>query len=1684
MIPYPFPLNSGINCTAHWVASALATDTEYDIYTCTLPLHGVDGHCCSTSLFSGPRLWLPQPLRFGEASHPGPEYHEELPFFENCIMVSQSNISSLRSKELHVAALGPGIHCFSETHMTSMTLSTFSKGLRRVGQQQHRAIKTLAGSPAPLRTGSNWAGDWSGVAQCSDYCMAPIRLSWSTEQWLSSRIMLARHQVPGLPLSVATIYGFAKGPTWPNAADMTNDLLIPFTKDYVIGCQGPRLITGDFNVSYDQLLPQQRVWLTYGWQSAQSFAIQHLGHEWQPTNGQYSEIDQIWLSPEAQQLLRHVSVAQVFAGHKTVAAYLHLPTTKLSYQCWPLPSALPWQHLEDWQPPEDAPLPTMPADDSTAALAQWGRHLEAHFSVQANAANVLIPPNALGRVQRLAPETREIATPVCKKPRDGELGLSFDLLGHAVKRWYDQAKRIQSLLHNLRAARDLVTSHLYRIEVWTAILRAKGFDPDFRTWWCTRTSHNPDACFELPASVPHLEQAELIYLEFVSHFRAFERWHQNQRSERLELRYQGTMRALFQDLKPAKTDTVTFFTTEMQYEVLDSEDQQVHLDAPADTTENSLWWIDDEDGTRAITPFDFDGVVCKVPITQVAVGTTLTQRIFCTDHLDVCQKLVQHWKGRWQATVDTSRERLQQVFAFCLAFLPKLQFELQPLTLHDWKRAIRKMKKTAATGPDGVSRHDFVHMPQVYLQWIVDLFNSLELGTMNWPHQFLTGLITCVAKVCSPTQPGDFRPIHVFAVAYRLWGSMRTKQLLSQLVKFLPPEIHGFVPGQETSQIWMLIQGWVEASITCGFSWHGISADVRRCFNNIEREPTFAVGMHVGLPERILSPWAQFLVHFERRFQIHHGVSEPVTSNRGYPEGCPLSIVAMILVNWGHHEFLRCYFPKVELRSFVDNLDLHGPDWHELHRAFVHTNECLALWGLELDDDKTFGWSTHTGARQLIKQAGFRCLLDARELGGSMAFCRAVRNKQLKDRGDNLHPKWQRLSRSRAPLTQKLKALPIVFWTAALHGSAACVIADGYIQQLRVLAIQSLGLRCAGANAILRLTLLDDMDQDPGYYHIRLTLHTMRRMLHKCSELIQLWKLCWHRATGHVQPGPFTKVNLIFNQLGWSLLEPPFFFDHLGCPHDLGCIDRRTLDLVLQDAWLQFISTQVRHKTMGGLCGLNQHLTSVVHRKLTTQDTLRLSALQCGSFLTAAQQSKFDGSKSLHCEVCQQQDTRKHWLQCPHYQDIREELHLDVASVLSLPDCAVNHLLFPQLTVAKSFRVSLSVIHDSTCDFLSCCATPDTQHIFVDGSCQALDDSVSLAAWGVINATTGDIVSSGLVPGWRQTADRAEITSVISALEWGNATNSGICVWSDCLHVAMYLQQLTQETDFTRLETNADLWCTVEALLRERVHLETTVRWIPSHLQEQMMEDPFESWVCRWNSLADQLAVSQNQHRGDLASKLAKQLVAEHQVIGELAVRLRDFYLKVADRRQQAPRTSDPQLRPVVVPSVGVDCGFSEFLPLGWKSQILDAKLSEAHLLFQCSMIEQLQIWDLEENTPLDWYTDVELAVALLGLSGFCFPVSIGDRFESRSVESLPFRIPLNRVVRPVDECLSRLVSLFDLGAFRRRGIRKPELRILMGRTAFVLRMPLDVRDTARTRILKAAAARPFRSSQELARPV
>ena len=59
-----------------------------------------------------------------------------------------------------------------------------------------------------------------------------------------------------------------------------------------------------------------------------------------------------------------------------------------------------------------------------------------------------------------------------------------------------------------------------------------------------------------------------------------------------------------------------------------------------------------------------------------------------------------------------------------------------------------------------------------------------------------------------------------------------------------------------------------------------------------------------------------------------------------------------------------------------------------------------------------------------------------------------------------------------------------IFWPQALRGSASCLIADSYAQELRREAVKALKLNGAGSNPLLRLSLADDMKTDPGFFQI------------------------------------------------------------------------------------------------------------------------------------------------------------------------------------------------------------------------------------------------------------------------------------------------------------------------------------------------------------------------------------------------------------------------------------------------------------------------------------------------------------------------------------------------------------------------------------------------------------------------
>ena len=119
----------------------------------------------------------------------------------------------------------------------------------------------------------------------------------------------------------------------------------------------------------------------------------------------------------------------------------------------------------------------------STAYSEIFREYEHSFHGFLTTADQRLPTGGQGRGQRSKPTDRAPKLPLLKPSRPGEVSQSSEFLGRTPQRWFLQLRRIQSLVHGLRAESEEPTAQQYRAELWGAILKGKGFHQGFSTWW-------------------------------------------------------------------------------------------------------------------------------------------------------------------------------------------------------------------------------------------------------------------------------------------------------------------------------------------------------------------------------------------------------------------------------------------------------------------------------------------------------------------------------------------------------------------------------------------------------------------------------------------------------------------------------------------------------------------------------------------------------------------------------------------------------------------------------------------------------------------------------------------------------------------------------------------------------------------------------------------------------------------------------------------------------------------------------------------------------------------------------------------------------------------------------------------------------------------------------------------------
>ena len=162
-----------------------------------------------------PGAWVQSWRRVGEADNPGP----------HTFRLGTSNPSGLRGKEQFLLDHGVGIWHLAETQLSCVTQPTCRAAIQSLGRQLGRQVRVHMGSPAQLRSGSQWAGAWSGVLVASDFASTPVCLPWADGAYQTGRVCVTRHAVGELSVLSACVYGYCSGPTHPDAVGRTNRLM-------------------------------------------------------------------------------------------------------------------------------------------------------------------------------------------------------------------------------------------------------------------------------------------------------------------------------------------------------------------------------------------------------------------------------------------------------------------------------------------------------------------------------------------------------------------------------------------------------------------------------------------------------------------------------------------------------------------------------------------------------------------------------------------------------------------------------------------------------------------------------------------------------------------------------------------------------------------------------------------------------------------------------------------------------------------------------------------------------------------------------------------------------------------------------------------------------------------------------------------------------------------------------------------------------------------------------------------------------------------------------------------------------------------------------------------------------------------------------------------------------------------
>ena len=300
------------------------------------------------------------------------------------------------------------------------------------------------------------------------------------------------------------------------------------------------------------------------------------------------------------------------------------------------------------------------------------------------------------------------------------------------------------------------------------------------------------------------------------------------------------------------------------------------------------------------------------------------------------------WEPMWlrdtyteQFQPDTWSSFIQELDA---TPIPPMQI---PVDSHDpklWEQAIKGLQDHKAHGICGWRHEELKALPSNAIQ---DLSTIMcKLVQVGFTDSMMSAKTILLAKNAEPKSMHDGRPITILSSLYRLLGKVIFRQVADYWSKKLPLPISGGLPGRGVKDVAYAQKFQIESFLSSGRRLGGFSLDLVKAFNNFGRFPLSLAMRKMGIPEYITTFWIQSLARMKRFLFHKSSLSTGIPSTTGVPEGCSLSVLAMISLSTVYYYKLHAVgtFPY----AYADNWSWFTSTQKAHFQAYISTDVTIS----------------------------------------------------------------------------------------------------------------------------------------------------------------------------------------------------------------------------------------------------------------------------------------------------------------------------------------------------------------------------------------------------------------------------------------------------------------------------------------------------------------------------------------------------------------------------------------------------------------------------------------------------------------------------------------------------------------------------------------------------------------------